>query len=177
MRTSGLVICNESYLFILYRTQLLWMLFFTLFQRQFLLPLRRQCHEMDIFLGSKHFNQCFLFTRWWVSRAFNSFSPLFTSINFLVASIQDLLVLSSHWMHGKCTRINLSQAASRITDGIYFQCQNRRFRVFEAGYSKDFQILYVILKEQAKTLCLIFSTTKKPKIVKTINACTESTIY
>jgi hypothetical protein len=56
------------------------------------------------------------------------------------------LVLASHWLQGKCTSSNLSQAAS----GIYFKesqaasckdflCQNRRCRVFEAGYWKDFQ--------------------------------------
>ncbi len=88
MRTSGLVICNESYLFILYRTQLLWMLFFTLFQCQFLLPLKGQCDEMDIFLRSKHFNQYFLYMRWWFSRAFNGFQKLFVSLNFLIASLK-----------------------------------------------------------------------------------------
>jgi hypothetical protein len=46
-----------------------------------------------------------------------------------------------------------SQAASCK----HFQCQNRRFRVFESGYWKYFQIYKVISKEQAKTLRLIFS--------------------
>ncbi len=54
-----------------------------------------------------------------------------------------------------------SQAASSNN----FECQNRRFRVFKEGY----------WKEQAKTLSLIFSSTEKQKIVKTINACTEIT--
>jgi hypothetical protein len=39
-----------------------------------------------------------------------------------------------------------SQAASCK----HFQCQNRRFRGFEAGYWKDFQNQKVIPKEQAK---------------------------
>jgi hypothetical protein len=45
------------------------------------------------------------------------------------------LVPTSHWLQGKCVRVNLSQAASCK----HFQCQNenRRFRVFEAGYLKD----------------------------------------
>jgi hypothetical protein len=40
----------------------------------------------------------------------------------------------SKWLQGKCARINLSQPAS-CKD---IQCQNCRFRVFEAGYWKDF---------------------------------------
>jgi hypothetical protein len=39
------------------------------------------------------------------------------------------LVPTSHWLQGKCERINLSQAASGM-----IQCQNRHFKVFEAGY-------------------------------------------
>jgi hypothetical protein len=39
----------------------------------------------------------------------------------------------------------------------HFQCQNRRLRVFEAGYWKDYQNKQVISKEQAKTSSLIFS--------------------
>jgi hypothetical protein len=39
----------------------------------------------------------------------------------------------------------------------HFQCKNRRFRVFEVGYWKDFQNLKGIVKEQGKTLNLIFS--------------------
>jgi hypothetical protein len=38
--------------------------------------------------------------------------------------------------------------------------QNRRCRVFEAGYWKDFKV--IISKEQAKTF-LVFSSTKKKK--------------
>jgi hypothetical protein len=38
----------------------------------------------------------------------------------------------------------------------------------EAGYWKDFQNYYVSSKEQAKNLRLIFSSTKKQKIVKSI---------
>jgi hypothetical protein len=44
-------------------------------------------------------------------------------------------VRTSHWLQGKCARINLSQAAFCT----HFQSQNRRFRVFETGYWKDIQ--------------------------------------
>jgi hypothetical protein len=44
---------------------------------------------------------------------------------------------------GTCTRMNLSQAASGILSQpascMYFQHQNRRSRVFEAGYWNAFQ--------------------------------------
>jgi hypothetical protein len=66
--------------------------------------------------------------------------------------------------------ITESQAASCK----HSQCQNRRLRVFEADYWKDFQNLYVISKEQAKSLSLIFSSIKKQNIVKTVSACSES---
>jgi hypothetical protein len=50
----------------------------------------------------------------------------------------------------------------------------RRFRVFEAGYRKDYKNWKVISMEQkAKILSLIFSSTKKQNIVKTISVCTE----
>jgi hypothetical protein len=57
------------------------------------------------------------------------------------------VVLTSHWLQGKCAWVNLSQAASCK----HFQCQNRGFRVFgvgclkdrvsEAGLWKDFKII------------------------------------
>jgi hypothetical protein len=46
---------------------------------------------------------------------------------------------------------------------MYFQCQNRRIRVFEAGYWKDFQNYSGISKEKAKNFGLIFSSTTKKK--------------
>jgi hypothetical protein len=59
---------------------------------------------------------------------------------------------------------------------MHFQCQNRRFRVFEEDYWKDFQKYSVITKEQAKTLSLIFPSKNKQEIVKkTISVSTEST--
>ncbi len=100
--------------------------------------LKRQCHEIFI-LKPKHFNQNFLFMRWWFSRSFNSSSLPFTVINLLFASLklltnfenaywnppQDSLLcdwsmfssaeLSVYRMQGKCARINLSQAASGMT--------------------------------------------------------------
>jgi hypothetical protein len=48
---------------------------------------------------------------------------------------------TSHGLQGKFAGINLSQAVSnRILQNHrrHFQCQNRRFRIFEAGYWKDF---------------------------------------
>jgi hypothetical protein len=58
---------------------------------------------------------------------------------------------------------------------MFFQCQNRRFRVFEAAYWKRFLNELVVSKEQAKTLGLIFSLNKKQKILKNISECTGST--
>jgi len=55
------------------------------------------------------------------------------------------LVPTSHWLQGKGGKINLSLAASfsftesQAASCKHFQCQNRRFRFFEAGYWKDFQ--------------------------------------
>jgi hypothetical protein len=43
---------------------------------------------------------------------------------------------------------------------------------FETGYWKNSQNYKVISKEQAKTLSLIYSSTKEQKILKTINAFT-----
>jgi hypothetical protein len=111
---------------------------------------------------STNFDQYFLCMRWWFSRSFKSFSLPYKIINFLFASLklltnfanaywnlpQNLLlcdwsmlsiVPTSPWLQGKCARINLSQAAS----GKLFQCQNRRFMVFEAGYLMDFKNYYV----------------------------------
>jgi hypothetical protein len=54
---------------------------------------------------------------------------------------------TSHWLQGKCTRINLSQAAT----GMNLQhLQNRRFRVFEANE---------LLKEFSKILSNIHLVT------------------
>jgi hypothetical protein len=55
---------------------------------------------------------------------------------------------------------------------MHFQSQNWRFRVFEAGFLKDFQNQLVISNGQAKTSSLIFSSTEKQKIVKTISIST-----
>ncbi len=80
---------------------------------------------------SKHFNQHFLCMRWLFSKPFKSFSLPYTLINFLFDSLNLLtnfenaywnllrircsLVSTSHWLQGKCTRLNLSQAASGIS--------------------------------------------------------------
>jgi hypothetical protein len=52
------------------------------------------------------------------------------------------MVPTSHWLQGKCARINLSQyyfAESQAASCTHFLYQNCRFRVFEAVYWKDFQ--------------------------------------
>ncbi len=111
----------------------------------------------------------FLCMRWWFSRSFKSFLLPYTSINFLFASLKLLiiwqilietllrisfsvigrcsLVPTFHWLQGKCARINLSPAAfgyilhnhSQVASCKHLQCQNRRCKVFEAVYWKDFQ--------------------------------------
>ncbi len=49
------------------------------------------------------------------------------------------LVPTSHWLHGKMRKnLYLSQAASGMILQNHTSCQSRRFRVFEAGYWKDF---------------------------------------
>jgi hypothetical protein len=51
------------------------------------------------------------------------------------------LVPTSHWLHGKCARINLSPAALGVILPAFckhFQFQNSSFWVFEAGCWKNF---------------------------------------
>ncbi len=93
-----------------------------------MLILYGQCHVLDISLRSKNFNEYFLCMRWSFSRPFKSFSLPYTIINFLFASLKLLtnfenaywnllrilfsligrcsLLPISHWLQGKCTRIN-----------------------------------------------------------------------
>ncbi len=95
-----------------------------------------QCHEMDIFWRSKHFNQYFLRMRWWFPRSFKTFHYPIQLLNFslclwnhwlilkmLTGTLPRIpffvivrcpLVLTSHWLQGKCARINLSQAVSGV---------------------------------------------------------------
>jgi hypothetical protein len=61
---------------------------------------------------------------------------------------------------GKCARIHLSQADSCK----HFQCQNRRFRVYEAGLMKDFLNNF---KEASLNFEFGFFIIKKQKILKT----------
>jgi hypothetical protein len=55
------------------------------------------------------------------------------------------LSIVNSWLHGKYAKINLSQAApndfteSQAASCKHIQFQNRRFRVFEAGYWKEFR--------------------------------------
>jgi hypothetical protein len=55
-------------------------------------------------------------------------------------------VPTSHWLQGKLRRNQLTTGGngydfteSQAASCKHFQGQNRRFRVFEAGYWKDFQ--------------------------------------
>jgi hypothetical protein len=93
-------------------------------------------------------------------------------------------VLISHWLQGKCARINLSQAAS----GIILQNDRRlsvsifSVKITAVGSLKRvtgriFKISEKISKGQAKTLSLIFSSTKKQKIVKLSEHLQKVPIY
>jgi hypothetical protein len=73
-------------------------------------------------------------------------------------------------MQGKCARINLSQAASGMILRNYRRLPVSIFSVKLAALGSLKRIIgrKVITKEQAKTLRLIFSSTKKQKLLKTI---------
>ncbi len=93
-------------------------------------------------------------------------------LKFLLAVIgRCFLVSPSHWLQGKCARINSSQAASCT----HFQCQNRRFRVFEAVTGRIFKNSKQFHGSKLKLWVWFFSSTKNQKIVKTISAWIEST--
>ncbi len=130
------------------------------------------------FLMSKHFGKCADGFKG-LSKAFHY--PIHTIINFLFASLiltnfeplkhssefcslwlVDVLVpTSSHpWLQGKCARINLTQAVF----GMILQ-NHRRFPVS----------IFSVKVAALGLWSLIFSSTKKQKIVKTNSACTEST--
>jgi hypothetical protein len=99
----------------------------------------------------------------------------------LIGRCLPVRVPTSHWLQGKCARINLSWAASGmiIKDHRRLPVSILSIKIPDLGSVKrligrifKFSKLF---KEQAKTLSLIFSSTKKQKIVTTISACTEST--
>ncbi len=77
-------------------------------------------------------------------------------------------VATSHWMQGKCARINLSQATSGMILKNHWRLPESIFSVKIAalGSLKRVTGRKVITKEQAKTLRLIFSSTKKQKTLK-----------
>jgi hypothetical protein len=89
------------------------------------------------FWRSKHFNLYFLCMRWWFSRSFKSFSLYNKIIKFFSCFVWNCLLIlkmltetlfktpfsvigrcslvpTSHWLRGKCAKINLSQAASGL---------------------------------------------------------------
>ncbi len=159
--------------------------------------------EMDIFWRSYHFNQYrqhFLCMRWWFSRSYKSLT--YTIINFLFSFLKLLLILkmlpeallkiplsvigqcslvpTSHWLQGKCVRIYLSKAASGKASGMNLQNQRRLpVCIFSVKITALGSLKRVtgrcskLVKEQAKTLSLIFSSNKKQKIVKTIQRMYE----
>jgi hypothetical protein len=86
---------------------------------------------------SKYFNQYFLWMRWWFSRSFKSFCYPSHLLNFCMLLWNYLLILkmlpetllriltsviglcslvpTSHWLQGKCARMNPSHPASGMT--------------------------------------------------------------
>jgi hypothetical protein len=98
-----------------------------------------------------------LFTSLYNYYLLDCFLKLFTNLKILTETLLIIPfsvigrcspVSTSHWLQGKCARIIMSQAASgmilqnyRRHPVSFFSCQNRRFRVSEAGYLKDFQNL------------------------------------
>ncbi len=122
-----------------------------------------QCHEMNIFWRSKHFNLYFLCLRWLLSRSFKRFSLPYTIFNFdMISLFWKWLLNHSSEFASLClvdvlecrpligSRENAQESTChrrlpvwfyRITGGFLqaFYCKNRRFRVFEVGFWKDFQ--------------------------------------
>jgi hypothetical protein len=113
------------------------------------LAIEKNCRQKRL-KRPKHFTLYFLCML--CSWSFKSFSLPYTVITFYLLLLNSLLFLkmrteipfsvigrcsqvpTAHWLQGKCARIHFSQAASCK----YFQCQNRRFRVFEASSLKVF---------------------------------------
>jgi hypothetical protein len=81
------------------------------------------------------------------------------------------LVQTSHWLQGKCARINLPQSASgmilqkhrRLLLSIYFQCQNRRFRVLKLVTGRVFKITKKIQRSKTKLWVWFFLSTTRQK--------------
>ncbi len=138
--------------------------------------------EIYFFIVSRYF----LCMCWWFSKSFKSFS-LYLYINtFCLLLWNDLLILkmlnkillripfsvigrcslvpTSHWLQGKCSRINLSQAASgtilqnlRWLPVSVFSVKISALGPLKLATGRIFKISkYIILKKQAKTLSLIF---------------------
>ncbi len=99
-----------------------------------LISLKGQCHAMAIFWRSRHFlhllSVLLVPMRWWFSRSFESFYYLIQLLTFYLLHWNYLLILkmltetllrialseigrcsfvpTSHWLLGKCARINFS---------------------------------------------------------------------
>jgi hypothetical protein len=59
---------------------------------------------------------------------------------------QSSLVPTSHWLHGKMRKnkhvtggFPYAFKELQVASCMHFQCQDRYYRAFEAGYRKDFQ--------------------------------------
>ncbi len=82
------------------------------------------------------------------------------------------LVPTSHWLQGKCSRIKLSPAAF----GIILQNHSwLPLSIFSVKIA--FKICKSFQRSKLNLWVWFFHSSKKQKIVKTINACTESTFY
>ncbi len=149
--------------------------------------LKRQCHKMDIFWGSRRFNQYFLGVRRLFPRSFNSFSSCYTNINcYLLASMKFLnnfeishwnspqnylhcvigryfLASTPHWLPWKCAK-RFRYEFTGITGGfLHFQGQYHRRWGFWKGLLKEFSKLVCNFIEVSKNLYFYFSNNKAPK--------------
>ncbi len=91
--------------------------------------LKGQCHGMNIFWRSKHFNQNFCVCAAGFQVLTKAFHYPIQSLTFYLLLLNYLLILKM-----------LTETLLRISFSVIGQnqSQNRRLRAFEAGYSKDY---------------------------------------
>ncbi len=97
--------------------------------------LKRQCHE--IFWRSKHFNQYFCVC----SDGFQGLSKVFYYPIQLFASLKLLTNFENNYGNPPQNSLLYDWSMFSGASCKHFQCQNHRFRIFEAGSWKDFQNL------------------------------------
>jgi hypothetical protein len=140
--------------------------------------LQGQWHKKDIF-----FDQYFLFMSWWFSRSFKSFSLSYTIFNFLFASLKLLInfentywnppqnsllcdwSMFSHWLQGKCAKINLSPAAlciilqnlSKLTLWIWFFHSSKKQSTVKNYHRMYRKYIFIIISLQKNTYFVIQS--------------------